>query len=333
MAIVSIQDPSSSQEYSVIESNEYRKLISETYDLCKSVKQDKTDDVDACKKVGKLVSDFQNTADLQAQQSMARSTRGILVASWLQFSIGIATFALIFLTLWTTWGMLKQASETTRLADETLGEAGKATDAALRSATAAEQGLKDARRFNAISKRPYLKITGVTDRSMGNIDFVREESGAISSPMSMKAKLTVENIGETPAIDVSHAFVHGGHWDFSPLSGSPAYKFGPHGNDIWDSNKAKDDYRVAREWLYPGETMEVDFHAVRSEPAQAGEIDDENAYLAEGSILLKDILTEEGFIRRVKFRLRSAETTSKMAVTVSDDEIMLEKADNEDKDT
>ena len=126
--IVGSNQKNADNSYSQINAGDYRELLLYAYEKCQPLKVESKDQNKHCEDVHRLISGYRETSDLSAQQSMAASTKGILIASWFQFVVSVVTIALVGITLYATWRMLQQAAATTAHARETLAAANAATE-------------------------------------------------------------------------------------------------------------------------------------------------------------------------------------------------------------
>jgi hypothetical protein len=131
------EDKSHNSEH-YVDSAEYRSLSLELLDFCGVGKNNTDNDKKRCKEVRETISAFVSLSDLRAQQTMATATRGMLYGAWFQYLASLLALALVSVTLFATWRMLQQATNTTNYARQTLDAANDATSAAIKTADAAE---------------------------------------------------------------------------------------------------------------------------------------------------------------------------------------------------
>ena len=113
-----------------VDSSEYGQIFAQIGNICNSIENKTEKQKEDCKTSRENIDNLAGIADLRAQQTMAYATRGILVASWFQYMASIGALALVGVTLFATYRMLKQAANTANYARQTLEAAGATTEAA-----------------------------------------------------------------------------------------------------------------------------------------------------------------------------------------------------------
>lgn len=262
-----------------VEYENYRKYLQKVIKTCKEYNPRSAAQNEHCKYAEEGIARMASISDLGAQQTMAKATRGILIGTAFQVVVGIAALALLFVTVWQS----REASN------------------------AAWQVFRQTRDGQRVELQPYLKITRVDDLSVGNTEGIIETlpngEQRVTHPFTLRADLTIENVGKSPAISVSSVYMHSAQLNSFPESSDTIIEFPSPSNDMWDADGVGGPIREGVTYIMTDANATIPLFITNGVERSKTDDDDDFAEFAEGTILVTDTLTSQDEIRKIRFRL------------------------------